>query len=101
MDPVLTRGQINFPTVQSMSLFVNNIFTHPAVHDLYIKRIGFYLVRIHRRQKQAMNQADLNLLLNNFKFPIEYMFVGILPDENVTGTHSATDWHQFCQVTHK
>jgi len=55
MDPIITKGQINYPTVQSMSLFVNNIFTHPAVHDLYIKRIGFYLVRIHRRQKQAMN----------------------------------------------
>lgn len=55
MDPVLTKGLITYPTVQSMSLYVNNIFTHPAVHDLYIKRIGFYLVRIHRRQKQAMN----------------------------------------------
>lgn len=40
-----------------------------------------------------MNQADLNLLLNNFKFPIEYMFVGILPDENVAGQYSSTDWH--------
>lgn len=98
--PVLTNGTLNYPTITSMNLYVNNIFTHPAVHDLYIKRIGFYLVRIHRRQKQAMNQSDLNLLLNNFKFPIEYIYVGIVPDENTIGQYQATDWCQFSKVTH-
>lgn len=29
------------------------------------------------------------------------MFAGILPDENTGGAYSATDWWQFCQVTHK
>jgi hypothetical protein len=91
--PVYTNGAINYPTIKDMSLYVNNIFTHPAIHDLYIKRIGFYLVRVHRRQRQAVNQSDLNLLLNNFKYPIEYIYAGIIPDENQTGLWQATDWH--------
>lgn len=49
--PVYTNGAINYPTIRDMSLYVNNIFTHPSIHDLYIKRIGFYLVRVHRRQR--------------------------------------------------
>lgn len=48
--PVFTNGQLNTPTIKNMSLYVNNIFTHPEIHDLYIKRIGFSLVRVHRRQ---------------------------------------------------
>ena len=91
--PVYTNGAINYPTIKDMSLYVNNIFTHPAIHDLYIKRIGFYLVRVHRRQRQAVNQSDLNLLLNNFKYPIEYIYAGIIPDENQSGLWQATDWH--------
>jgi hypothetical protein len=95
--PVLTRGAFNYPTIKEMSLFVNNVFTHPAIHDLYIKRIGFYLVRVHRLQKSPVNQSDVNLLLNNFKYPIEYIYAGLLPDENVANTaneaYPATDWH--------
>jgi hypothetical protein len=68
-----------------MNLYVNNIFTHPSMHDLYIKRIGFYLVRVHRRQRSAMNQPDLNLLMNNFKYPIEYIYAGLIPEENTSG----------------
>jgi hypothetical protein len=47
--PAYTGGSLNYPTIKDMSLYVNNIFTHPAIHDIYIKRIGFFLVRVHRR----------------------------------------------------
>jgi len=52
--PVYTNGALNYPTLQGISLYVNNIFTHPGIHDLYIKRIGFSLVRVHRRQQQTV-----------------------------------------------
>lgn len=47
--PVTTGGAINVPRIVDTSLYVNNIFTHPAVHAIYLKRIGFSLIRIHRR----------------------------------------------------
>jgi len=48
--PVYTNGAMNYPSLKSISLYNNNIFTLPVIHDLYIKRIGFSLVRIHRTQ---------------------------------------------------
>jgi len=99
--PVYTNGAINYPTIREVSLYANNIFTHPAIHDLYIKRIGFSLVRLHRIQKQSINSADPNTLMNNFKFPCEYMFTAVLPDENGSGQWQATDWCRFAKVTHK
>ena len=48
--PVFTNGTLNLPTIKWMYLYCNNLFVHPMIHDLYIKRIGFSLVRIHKNQ---------------------------------------------------
>ncbi len=69
--PVYTNGAMNYPTVKSMYLYANNLFTHPAVHDIYVKRISFTLVRVHKNQQQTINQPDANILMNNFKYPVE------------------------------
>lgn len=84
--PVYTSGPLNVPTIKSIQLYANNIFVHPMIHDLYIKRIGFSLVRVHRRQQQTINSSDPNILMNQYKFPCEYIYVGVLPDENLSGT---------------
>ena len=39
--------------------------------------------------------------MNQFKFPTEYIYLGLLPDQNVSGTWQATDWHKFGLFTHK
>ena len=39
--------------------------------------------------------------LNQFKFPIEYMFLGIIPKTNQSGAYEAQDWHRFTKVDHK
>ena len=84
--PIYTNGTLNYPTIKSMVLYANNLFTHPAIHDLYIKRIGFSLVRVHRNQQQTINKADTDMLMNQFKYPVEQIYVGVVPDENLTGT---------------
>jgi len=37
----------------------------------------------------------MKILLNQFKFPIEYMYVGVIPKENNSGVHQDSDWHRF------
>jgi len=69
--PVFTNGALNYPTIKSMVLYANNLFTHPMIHDLYIKRIGFSLVRVHKNQQQTINKADTDMLMNQFKYPVE------------------------------
>merc|ERR1711907_8094 len=96
-------------TISECSLYINNIFVNPEVHDIFIKRIGFTLIRVHRMQTTRVTEDNKSVLLNNMKWPIEYMFVGLKPVNNYTpnergftgfastnvNTTDLDDWHRF------
>jgi hypothetical protein len=91
-------------TVAECSLFINNIFVNPEVHDIFIKRIGFSLIRVHRLQTTRVKDDNQNILLNNMKWPIECMFVAIKPVANTTDlplpdNKALQTWHKFSKVT--
>ena len=77
-DIVLTEGE-----VVKAELFINNLFVNPEVHEIYIKRIGFTLIRVHRKQVNNINKAEEEILLQNMKWPIEAMFIGLRPKINI------------------
>lgn len=81
--------------IDECSLLINNIFVNPEVHDIFIKRIGFTLIRVHRTQTIRVDKDNGNELLNNMKWPIESMCVAIRPTENKS---SLQDWHRFSRV---
>ena len=67
-------------TVEAIELYINNIFVNPEIHDIYIKRIGFSLIRVYREQYSVVTQSSAgNILLAQLKWPIEYMYVGLQP----------------------
>lgn len=73
--------------IEKMELYVNNIFVNPEVHDIYIKRIGFSLIRVYRQHTQRCNQDSSDeKLLSQLKWPIEYMMVGLRPTWNIKDT---------------
>lgn len=90
-------------TIADMHLFINNIFVNPEVHDIFIKRIGFTLIRVHRIQVQRVSDDNKNVLLNNMKWPIETLFVALKPvangAENVGPRYVSAgglqSWHRF------
>lgn len=91
-------------TIADISLYVNNIFVNPEVHDIFIKRIGFSLIRVHRIQKIRVDKANQSVLLNNMKWPIESLFVAVKPVENetdvsATGYGHYENWHRFGKIT--
>ena len=106
--PIFVQNGISEPTIDKLELYVNNIFVNPEVHDIFIKRVGFSLIRVYRQQSQRVNQ-DTNdeKLLSQLKWPIEYMFVGVRPAWNtanatvspsgaVTGNvNQWRDWHRL------
>ncbi len=51
---------------------------NPEVHKIYIKRVGFSLIRVHRQQifNITPGTSSSDLLLQQLKWPIEYLFVG-------------------------
>lgn len=91
-------GTVADITVNKLELYINNIYLLPEVHDIYIKKIGFTLVRVYRRQKQTVNKASSDeLLLSNIKYAVEYLFIGIRPTWNVNSNNRRRDveWHRF------
>ena len=88
------------PDVLKCELYINNIFVNPEIHDIYIKRIGFSLIRVHRKQSVRVTKNDDNLLLSLLKWPVETMYVGFRPADNVdtSSTKMLEDWHMYAQI---
>lgn len=101
--PVLATGSViqTTQTIQTLQLYINNIFVNPEIHDIYIKRIGFSLIRVHRYQTASENVPVDNFLLSNLKWPIEYMYVALQPQYNVSASNpnQYRDWDRFTLLT--
>ncbi len=70
-------------------------------HDIYIKRIGFSLIRVHRFQSTRVSVSTDNLLLSQLKWPIETIYVGLRPAVNISAsnTNQYRDWHRLTLLT--
>ena len=96
--PGATLGDI---TVTDARLYTNNIFVNPEVHDIFIRRIGFTLIRVHRLHVISGVSSDGDeVQLNQFKWPIETMYVGLKESRAETSTIWLDRWHAFSQRTY-
>lgn len=94
--------------LRSIELYINNIFVNPDIHNIFIKRIGFTLIRVHRMQTHESiggpNGGQENVLLQNLKWPIEAMCVGMRVSNyfNTTNTENLRanldKWYKFSTV---
>ena len=96
--PYFVRGGFTSPSIITSELFVNNIFVNPEVHDIFIKRIGFSLIRVFRTHRQTLTTNKNQILLSQLKWPIEYMFVGFRPQWN-NSTLNLNMWHDWHRMT--
>jgi hypothetical protein len=110
--PIFQQLGVEDVAIEKMELYINNLFVNPEVHDIYIKRIGFSLIRVYRQHTQRCNQESSDeKLLSQLKWPIEYMFVGLRPTWNtkpttvgsggiVTGgnQYQWRDWHRLTRL---
>lgn len=99
------NGTLNYSNMlNKISLYINNIFVNPEVHNIFIKRIGFSLIRVHRRQQISLNSSEAEIHLQQLKWPVETLFVGVRPKE-YDGTTNALlrehldKWYVFNQVS--
>jgi len=113
LTAALTNPTVTTPIVANCDLYINNIFVNPDIHDIFIARIGFTLVRVHRRQVTNVNKATDSILLQQLKWPIETLYIGIRPTANqvvnaITTSHESQDsvvdaqmedWHRYAQIT--
>jgi hypothetical protein len=100
-EPVLVTGStVNTAQTINAELYVNNTFVNPEIHDIYVKRIGFTLVRIHRRQQSQVSASNDNILLSQLKWPTEYIYIGLLPSWNIDANNpnKYRDWHNLTRI---
>jgi len=103
LTPVLAQGSTinNAQQIKAMDLYINNIFVNPEIHDIYIKRIGFSLIRVHRYQSNRLAVANESVLLAQLKWPVETIFTGLRPIVNVdaSNVNQWRDWHRLTLLT--
>ncbi len=76
------------PQISTFDLYINNLFVIPEVHDIFIDRVAFMLVRVHCQATQSLNKDSDNILLQQLKWPVETIAFGFQPKEN--RAHNAT-----------
>lgn len=88
------------PNVEVCELFINNIFVNPEIHDIFIKRIGFSLIRVHRQQSTRTAKHTDRILHQQLKWPIETMYLGLRPVDNVNvnSTKLLDSWYMFSRT---
>lgn len=59
------------------------------------------MIRLHRFQSQRTTAASDSILLNQFKYPIESIYLGLRPAVNVdsTNVNQYRDWHNLTRLT--
>ena len=86
-QPLYIPGSVpNDQVLTNFELYINNIFVNPEIHDIYIHRIGFSLIRVHRRHEEVLSNPQMDVILSSLKWPTEYLYCGLRPLENKTGT---------------
>lgn len=91
-------------SISACELYINNVFINSEVHDIYIRRIGFSLIRVHRLQTYSLTAASGSIQLQSLKWPIEYLQYGIKVTayEAVSSNFSSQyldKWQTFSTVT--
>ena len=80
---------------------------NPEVHKIYIRRIGFSLIRVHRQQIVNVTSSSDEVLLQQLKWPIEYLFIGMKVKDYHSSAVAATQsehldkWHTFHSVSNQ
>ena len=66
-----------------LNLYVNSLFVNPEIHEIIASRIGLSLIRVHRRQTAQTTLSKQSILLNQLKYPIEYIMFGFRDINNL------------------
>lgn len=76
----------------TIDLYVNNLFVNPEINDIFASRVDFSLIRVHRRQSKSLTAATDRILLDQMKYPIEYMYAGF---RKTAQASDPDQWHLY------
>ncbi|HEU0069403.1 MAG TPA: hypothetical protein VFQ26_09130 [Nitrospiraceae bacterium] len=98
-------------SITKASLYVNNIYYNVDLHDIFLAKTYFNLVRVWKSQRFSYKNDNQEFLLSQFKFPVEWMMIAAQPHRNVVpprfdyngtlveGNHNYWyTWNKYCNV---
>lgn len=59
------------------NLYVNGLYVNSDIHEIFTRKIGFSLIRVHRSQTFQIRNEMGSFLLDQLKFPAEYLMTGV------------------------
>jgi hypothetical protein len=77
-------GDYNSPKITSCDLYMNHIFMNPDVSDIFRKKFGFTLIRVHGRHLEKIIESEGEIKIHGLKWPTESLYVSFKPDINMT-----------------
>lgn len=85
------------PTITQCELYLNHIFIDPAIHNVFMKRFSFQLIRVSRTHKiSGIRNSEDSVHLQQLKWPVECMFVAFRPTANLANSQK---WHRNTAIT--
>lgn len=85
------------PTVTVCELYAKHIFVDPIVHNIFMKRFGFQLIRVSQTHKIAgIKTPEDSIHLHQLKWPVENLFLGFRPTANLSNSQR---WHRNTNIT--
>lgn len=67
------------PRITSINIITQNIYVNPEICDVYIDKIGFSQVRLHRYEDFIVNSNTFNQRLSMAKWPVEEIRIVACP----------------------
>lgn len=72
------------PTISTCDLYINSIFVNAEVRDIFMKKYGFSLIRVHTRHTASVNSSSGAIQLNGLKWPTESIYIAFKPQANLS-----------------
>jgi hypothetical protein len=89
-------GAYTAPVIDTMELYMNNIFLQPEIVNMFMRKFGFSLIRVHGSHKKHLSDADGRIKLDQLKWPTETLYVAFRPVSNL---ELSQHWYKSAQLT--
>jgi hypothetical protein len=85
----------NTPIFNECELYTNHIYINEDIQDIFISKLGFSLIRTHKRIEVLLNLNKDNISLSDeLKFPVEDISFYARPVINENGLDSLNTWYK-------
>jgi len=87
------------PKIEESALYIRHLFIEPEIMEIFINRVGFSLIRVHKHKEQIINNSFFDVPVNDFNWPTELFYVAVRPLENLSGANSMDTWYLNNKLT--